>query len=373
MFNDFHGSFDSHTKVKLDLYEKYLEVYLSILSNVPHVSTINIYDLFCGQGKTEQGEYGSAFRAFKTVKNACYKINKPVEYNLYFYDKEKACHDKLTELLSSYKCPDKMKYHIKQKEFTESLKESCKHVRQTNINTTQSLFFIDPFGYKETEPKDFLKIIQLPRTEVIFFLPINQMYRFVNSDEKNVPLQKWHEFIGKPDQIESQSELVEMINRRFSSYGYFTGSFQLINQKNKNHYALFFMSSNIYGLEKFNEVKWKLDTCEGKSMEFEHDALQISVFEEYIYQETLKELRVNLVNYLTRGDYEKISNNELYSYIIKHGYLPTHFNSVFKENAFLDVEYCGPKFRKGSTYINYTNYKGNTRAYFKVKNENNTT
>ncbi len=57
-----------HSEAKLDLFQKYLFRYLTILGNARGISKINIYDLFCGTGIYEDGKHGSPIIAFNLIK-----------------------------------------------------------------------------------------------------------------------------------------------------------------------------------------------------------------------------------------------------------------------------------------------------------------
>ena len=57
-----------HTRAKLELYEKYLNRYLAILSRSQWISKINIYDIFCGTGIYKDGKAGSPIIAFNLIE-----------------------------------------------------------------------------------------------------------------------------------------------------------------------------------------------------------------------------------------------------------------------------------------------------------------
>jgi hypothetical protein len=69
----FFNSFSMHTEIKLMLYKQYLQKYLIILLNSPHIDTIHIYDLFCGKGGTDEGQVGSALISVKqAISSVCF-------------------------------------------------------------------------------------------------------------------------------------------------------------------------------------------------------------------------------------------------------------------------------------------------------------
>lgn len=56
-----------HSKAKVDTYNRYLQIYLSILTRVPFIKKVNILDVFCGRGFYENNEEGSPIKAVKTA------------------------------------------------------------------------------------------------------------------------------------------------------------------------------------------------------------------------------------------------------------------------------------------------------------------
>ncbi len=79
-----------HSKAKVELLEKYLQKYLSIISNDKFTEKINLFDLFCGEGIYENGGEGSPIVALKVLKDLHFinkaKNNKIPKVDLIFND-----------------------------------------------------------------------------------------------------------------------------------------------------------------------------------------------------------------------------------------------------------------------------------------------
>jgi three-Cys-motif partner protein len=56
-----------HSKAKVELYATYLATYLNILSRVPFVIRIHIYDLMCGEGVYVDDSKGSPIIAMERI------------------------------------------------------------------------------------------------------------------------------------------------------------------------------------------------------------------------------------------------------------------------------------------------------------------
>jgi three-Cys-motif partner protein len=80
-----------HSKAKVELYSKYLEKYLNIISNDKYTERINIYDLFCGKGTYKNGGYGSPIAAIKIInKFLALNTMSKIQIKLFFNDIEKS-------------------------------------------------------------------------------------------------------------------------------------------------------------------------------------------------------------------------------------------------------------------------------------------
>jgi len=58
-----------HSVAKINLYVKYLSVYLNILHRVDFIKKTYLFDLFAGEGIYEDGGKGSPIQTMETIKN----------------------------------------------------------------------------------------------------------------------------------------------------------------------------------------------------------------------------------------------------------------------------------------------------------------
>ncbi|MDP3113571.1 MAG: three-Cys-motif partner protein TcmP [Candidatus Cloacimonadaceae bacterium] len=337
---DFFGSLEEHTRVKLLLYNKYLECYLSILTTIRYIHSIHIYDLFCGKGETDDGQRGSALIALNQVISICTDYPSSKQYYIHFSDKEQEYCDELQRRINLISLPANINYDITCTKFEDALIELAKQQEIiSNINTIKTLFFIDPFGYSNAQPVDLLLLKANPNAEIMIFLPATSMYRFVNTIPVNTSLEKWKDFIGDSSSCSDVYQFVYSINERFISLGYYSGYFILQNQSCGNKYALLFISSNLLGLHKFNEVKWKLDPHEGFRMDSDFSNLVVPSVSEDLLAKTLYKMKTDLIKHIDSLPSKTISNNSLYEYLLLNRFLPKHFNGIFKTDKFLKIAY----------------------------------
>lgn len=340
-----------HSQAKLDFYKDYLKRYIPILQLAEFTTSINIFDVFCGTGIYEDGKKGSPILAFDAIKESyenTLKLNKQLTpINLFINDLEKGKVEQVKQYLES-QSKDICKLDFKNKDAIDFLTDIyCK----INLQTTKdrNLILIDPYGYKNIRKEIIEKLIQKKRnTEIILFLPISQIYRFTNSalEEENIKVQALKDFIESffPDkehpiyknQLTEEKDLIEYIRIALTFDDKYFATSYYIQRDNKNHYyALFFISPNIYGLEKILEVKWTLNEEHGQGFEQKNHGTnqpQINLFEDFFKEnsriEQYEKLEKLILNFI--AEKKTVTNNELYLFTLKNNFLKKHSNDVLR-------------------------------------------
>ena len=64
-----------HSSAKVNLYAKYLSIYLNVLAR-SRIENIYLFDLFCGEGVYKDGGKGSPVVALECIKNHYYSNNE---------------------------------------------------------------------------------------------------------------------------------------------------------------------------------------------------------------------------------------------------------------------------------------------------------
>lgn len=361
-----------HSKAKLDFYKNYLIKYLMILLSDPYTDEINIYDVFCGIGIYEDGNHGSPIIAIKIIKDLLQKFPQK-NVNLFINDIDKYKVDFVSKHID-----DNYKNICKLNSYNLDATEMLKIVNQSIYKSkkeTKNLVFIDPYGYKEIYKNDILKIMDSNKSEIIIFLPIAQMYRFSNAaltDEENNSYRHLRRFIKDffdvthpihDENLDNQFQYIEYIKEAFSfDDKYYSASYR-IQRDNKNYYSLFFITSHLYGLDRIIETKWKLDSNCGegfKKLKEEH--LFSNIFEETDKENCLEKLESSLKEYLV----EYRTNNEIYKFSLKIGFLPKQVSEVLKNLKDRNVLIFDDENKNNYFYIGWKYYRSSDIKY-KVK------
>lgn len=377
-----------HSKAKVELYTEYLSTYLMILSRVPFIKKIHLYDLMCGEGVYLDNSKGSPIVAMQKVKDHYFKNNKTCpNMRVWFNDKDKSEIE-----LDKYKI-ERVKNQILKmfvptnvdieytKEDFQNLLPKIKQ-RLKNLINEKALLFIDPYGYKEVNPVNLKDLLSFRNTEIILFLPISFMYRFVNKTLLDIDFQGGEALrnfleplLKNNNNLKIPSSVYDFINQlKISFRDYLKQNKILVDtftlQRDvQNVYCLFFFTPNELGFEKMLETKWKLDEQHGKG--FKISSSQQSLFSEVEVFDYLNEVKsfISTVKFRT--------NSELYHFGLVNGFLPKHTNLVLREiqntmSNFKVYLIDGKLARKGAYYIKYENFGANPKKLLRFKFVNHT-
>ena len=362
---DVKNTMQIHSRAKVDFYKTYLEMYVAILCQSKYIRHIRIYDVFCGMGIYEDGGKGSPVVAYETIKGIydAHKISTETDIVLTINDISKERIEKVEDYIEANKhsyCRIRP-YNL---DIDKLLEKIIPEISATPKDT-RNLVFIDPYGYKDIKKELLLNLMANGRTEVILFLPISHMQRFTNvamQDDDSVtqyePLRAFvYSFFPDEDHPIRQNtvkakEYIQYIADALK-FGdkYYTTSYYIERDK-ANIFALFFMSSNIFGFEKILETKWKLDEEHGGGFRLPDKDQTLNMFADEFAIETKNENARKLRNILVDALKTPKTNNEIYELVLRNEFLPKHANEVLKEmqdeNANFNVLDCktGEKARK---------------------------
>lgn len=374
-----------HSQAKLDLYENYLLHYLRVLGLSQFVSKINLFDIYCGIGIYKDGNIGSPLITNNCIKSTNDIIKqlgkqlKPITVNINDFEKHKI--ENVEAILTANKV-ENCNYEFYNKDADEMLSITASKVNSYK-QSERNLIFIDPYGYSEIHSNKIFDLLKNEHTEIILFLPVMQMYRFkdiaINDPNRSCyeDLRKFifsffppnHKILN--DKVENVFDFIYEIKIALSYSGQFYTCSHYIERDKGNYYALFFVTSNMYGLDKMVEAKWKLDPVKGKGfLQKKPATLFDDHFQEVDHKRQLDYLKRVILEELQN---KVLSNNNIYELALKNEFRQTHAKSVLDDlikNKIIDT--CNSKGEhlaaNGAYYMDYTHFKNNdNRIYFKLK------
>lgn len=352
-----------HSEAKVEMYSKYLEKYIKILDRDIYTKSINIIDVFCGTGIYENDKIGSPIKAFEIISNDINtleeegKPTKPIRLIVNDFNQKNI--NNVKNYIDLLPQPSSLKVEYRNYDAIELLNKVIPWLKTEKAKGAKTLLFIDPYGYKEVHSSIINGLMENGKTEIVLFLPIKQMQRFskiAQEDEENKSYEKLRDFIYQffPEtHAMRQGEKIEIhdyiryVKEALSfDNNYFTTSYYI--QRNKaNYYALFFLTSHIYGLDRILDTKWNLDKLEGRGFQLNQTLpFGINKLEDPLKQFVLNNLRTNI---------------DLYKFVLIQEHLPIHAIEILKkwndEGKLVDENGQQVKSRSKIYYMNYKNSK----------------
>lgn len=327
-----------HSKAKVNLYNRYLSIYLNILNRVDFINHIKLFDLFAGEGIYSDGGKGSAVAAAETIKDHYYAESQSITDITFTINEPGVSEiepgvkklDRIKKEIDSISLPDNLHILYRDEKYETIVAEVIQEASNLS-NSERALLFIDPWGYKEVDFNDLKKLTANEKVEVILFLPIYFMYRFAEKSLSPVefPGGKSLEnllkqiFADQKPNTENQEFFIKSMHKAFKEkrFSNYVDTF-VIERTAGQLFSLFFFSNNQKGMRAMLESKWKEDEERGHG--FRINANQGSLFKgatasnfPYLLEEFL---RVS----------KRVTNEELYEFILQNSHLPKHANKVLK-------------------------------------------
>ena len=372
-----------HSQAKLEFYAKYLSRYLRILCLAKHIKRINIYDVFCGIGIYDDGGKGSPIVAFDAIKDLVSEKfkNTDTQISLVVNDKEQQKIERVKNYIESMNqnfC-DVRYYNYNIEQMFQIVQQEV----SITVKDTRNLIFIDPYGYKNIKKEILYQLMVNEKTEIILFLPISHMHRFTQKaiiDEETVQYEPLRAFVNSffndshpmvREQLPAM-KYIQFITEALKYDNRFYTTSYYIERDTSNYFALFFMSSHIFGFEKILEVKWQLDEEAGRG--FKIPSMQQGLFDDFFAKETKEKSAAKLESILFNLLSEPKTNRQLYEETLKHEFLPKHTTAIFEKWQLSNPKFrvydikTGKEARKRSFYISWENYRdANINVQFRIE------
>lgn len=274
------AEFTEETKLKLDIFRQCFREWYPVFVHNPYISHIFVYDMFAGSGKDIAMNPGSPVILFQEARGDkrqyCQSLSKrntayvTFAFNELDCEKRKELESNITsELLSCQaqcqrtKCPFENAFYYGSQDFSSLINN--RRLNQILSNVQYAKFILlDQYGFKQITDGVFLKFVNSPTTDFIFFIASSFIKRF-----KDLPAATAYFKNNKISFDETQpKECHKVITDYFRSLipankKYYLHSFTI--QKGSNYYGLIFGSAHSLGMEKFVKVCWKEDRQAGES------------------------------------------------------------------------------------------------------------
>lgn len=328
---NFHKkAYDEGTKCKLDLYSNYLRAWLPTFINNPYVDHIQIFDFFAGAGTDGQGNPGSPLLAAQEIRNAidmnASRMRPDFRIHFYINELDEKRFSQLQKVVIQIRelLPE-VSIHDSNQEFATLFQQTLRQMRGRRV---ANFIFMDQFGLKEITEDVFKALIDLPKTDFMFYLAAATANRFKNMESvlRCIPpiTQEEKDRMTGDNVLRILCDAYEK-NWIPSNKNYFLGNFSI--KKHANVYGLIFGSAHPKGIDKFLREAWKLGG--DANFDIDHDGFlpgELSLFPELSIPSKIRDFQDELEKYLRTKP--PVSNKWLYVFGLKCGMLSAHIRPV---------------------------------------------
>lgn len=339
------SEYTEETKLKLNIFRECFREWYPVFLHNPFISRLYVYDMFAGSGKDSAGNYGSPLILLQEArgdkKQHCEFLNKNKKPSVVFgfnekkTDKSKALQQNIEEELECCKtgcyndsCLFATSYKVGSYDFQELIQN--KIVCNILANKSYGKFvLLDQYGFKQIDDSVFLKLVNSPKTDFIFFIASSFVKRF-----HTIPaVSKYFDNNRIKFDEARPKECHRVITNYFRSLipeskEYYLHSFTI--HKGKNYYGLIFGTSHTLGMEKFLKVCWKHDKVAGESnCNINNDFEKGTIFYNPSVSSKKQQISTLIKREILNGN---ISNNiEGLRYALKNGCEPILFVETVEE------------------------------------------
>ncbi len=326
--NLFRKPFDDGTIDKLKIFEDYFKEWLPVFIAKPDSfwKEIQIFDFFAGQGKDANGVFGSPMIIISTLnKNKELILKSGVKIKVILNEVEEYF-DLMKSSVDNVIDNSIYEVHYYNEDFSNVFAKYYDSMSQA-VN----FLFLDQNGIKQITDQVFKQIIELKRTDFIFFISSSYINRFGDSEsfQKYLKITK-QDLLGKSYYHVHRIVLEYYRSRIPVDKDYYLAPFSI--KKPSGVYGLIFGTNHVYGLEKFLKVCWRHDKLTGEAnFDIDNEKIDLqrpSLFEQYNVPKKIQLFELNLRVGIIRGDLS--TDRDVYLYTLEEGFLPKHANEVLK-------------------------------------------
>lgn len=272
---------EPHTAAKHRVLRSYLDGWIPVMAHQTLASRayrigrprLLLVDGFAGPGRYATGEQGSPLLMLDAVlSHAAFPRFGGVQFIYLFieHDQRRVEHLK-SEVAALGPLPNNVLVHIEHGEFETTFAALLNQATDHGKTLVPTFAFVDPFGYSTASMSLTGRLLTFPRCEVLIFLPLTHVHRFVGREGQDAALtslfgcEEWRAAIDLHGD-ERRAFLLRLFERQLGANPTVehVRSFQLRTQDG-NDYRLVFGVGHDKGLDLAKDAMWKVDPIGGTS------------------------------------------------------------------------------------------------------------
>jgi three-Cys-motif partner protein len=272
---------EPHTAAKHRVLRCYLDGWIPVMAQ----QTLNsrayrigaprllLVDGFAGPGRYATGESGSPLLMLEALlSHAAFPKFGGIQFIYLFIEHDPRRISRLkSEMDALGPLPSNVTVHVEHGEFETTFGALLDQATDHGKTLVPTFTFIDPFGYSTASMSLTGRLLTFPRCEVLIFLPLTHVHRFVSREGQDAALtslfgcQDWRAAIDLSGN-ERRAFLLDLFERQLGSNPTVehVRSFQL-RTHDGNDYRLVFGVGHDKGLDLAKDAMWKVDPVAGTS------------------------------------------------------------------------------------------------------------
>lgn len=266
---------DDHTAAKHDVLRAYLDAWIPIMGYAAlkweDEPRLLLVDGFAGPGRYEGGEPGSPLIMLDAIVNhASFDALAKVTFILFFIEHDERRVERLKLELAQLALPENVAVNVECGEFEDTFGGLVEDIVDRGKILVPTFAFIDPFGYTQATMSLTGQLLDFPRSEALFFLPLTDICRFLGKDDQAHGLDA---LFGTPDwrdavALEGRERndfLIRLFEEQLRSQGNVTHvrSFEMRTARGRDN-RLVFATGHDTGLNAMKNAMWSVDPREGR-------------------------------------------------------------------------------------------------------------
>ncbi len=265
---------EDHTRAKHRVLRAYLDAWIPIMGQQAlkarpfgeREPRLLLVDGFAGPGRYAGGEPGSPLIMLDALtEHKALPRMSDVQFIYLFIEKDRRRCDHLRAEIASRALPKNVQVRIEHGAFDDTLHSVLDEAPGPTYTLVPAFAFIDPFGYAEESMSLAGRLLDLPRAEALFFLPLTYIARFVSRAGQERALtslfgsEEWRGAI--PLHGGARSDFLRSLFERqleLQKHVKHVWSFAL-RTRDGNDYRLMFATGHRRGLEVMKRAMWSVD------------------------------------------------------------------------------------------------------------------
>jgi len=317
--------YDESTLTKLEIFERYIQAWLPVFIQTPYVDSAAIWDFFAGSGQDSGGVPGSPLRILRQINYFREQIvEKKMLIRILLNEEMKWKSIDLTKLVDLSRDQWSLNGLVTVDCRNEDFQVLFPNL-YIELKRQPNLIFIDQYGIKHITKKIFKMLIELPKTDFLFFISSSSMKRFAKTPEFAAIFSDFTPGNFDNVRLEDVHRMMLDYYKRIIPPDNPIRLYPFTLRKGSNVYGLVFGSGHTLGVEKFLDLAWDQNQLNGEAnFDIDDDIgkARCSLFPE-LRRLTKRECYERDLETFIR-DSGEVTNRQIYEFTIGKGHPKAH-------------------------------------------------